>query len=48
MVSQTRYVLNKYASSGGVYTETVIPGSHGCQLESPDEFIAAVKDLLKV
>ena len=47
MVSQTRYVLNKYAANGGAYTETVIPGSHGCQLESPDQFIAAVRELLK-
>ena len=46
MVSQTRYVLNKYAANGGVYTETVLPGSHGCQLESPEEFVAAVEKLL--
>ena len=47
MVSQTRYVLNKYAQNGGSYTETVLPGSHGCQLESPVEFVAAVVELLK-
>ena len=46
MVSQTRYVLNKYAANGGTYTETVLPGSHGCQLESPEEFVAAVEKLL--
>lgn len=46
MLSQTRYVLDKYAANGGVYTETVIPGGHGCQLESPDQFVAAVKELL--
>lgn len=46
MVSQTRYVLNKYAANGGAYTETVIPGAHGCQLESPEEFVAAVEKLL--
>lgn len=46
MVSQTRYVLNKYAANGGTYTEKVIPGAHGCQLESPDQFIAAVEELL--
>ena len=46
MVSQTRYVLNKYVANGGVYTETVLPGSHGCQLESPEEFVAAVEKLL--
>lgn len=46
MVSQTRYVLDKYAANGGSYTETVIPGGHGCQLESPELFVAAVKELL--
>lgn len=48
MVSQTRYVLNKYAANGGAYTETVLPGAHGCQLESPDQFVAAVEELLQV
>lgn len=47
MVSQTRYVLNEYAANGGAYIEKVIPGAHGCQLESPDQFIAAVEELLK-
>jgi len=47
MVSQTRYVLNKYAANGGAYTETVLPGSHGCHLEAPEQFVAAVKELLK-
>lgn len=46
MVSQTRYVLDKYAANGGRYTETVIPGSHGCQLESPEAFVASVRELL--
>ena len=46
MVSQTRYVLDKYAANGGKYTETVIPGSHGCHLESPEAFVAAVDALL--
>ena len=47
MVSQTRYVLDKYQANGGAYTETVLPGSHGCQLESPEAFVSAVKELLK-
>jgi len=47
MVSQTRHVLDMYAANGGAYTETVLPGSHGCQLESPEAFVAAVKELLK-
>ena len=47
MVSQTRYVLDKYKANGGAYTETVLPGSHGCQLESPEAFVSAVKELLK-
>ena len=48
MVSQTRYVLNLYAANGGAYTETVIPGAHGCQLESPELFVEAVEKLLGV
>lgn len=47
MVAQTRYVLDKYAAGGGRYQETVIPGGHACQLESPAEFCAAVKDFLE-
>ena len=43
MVSQTRYVLDKYKANGGAYTEAVIPGAHGCQLESPDAFVAAIR-----
>lgn len=46
MVSQTRYVLEKYTANGGTYTETVIPGSHGCHLESPELFVSAVEQLL--
>lgn len=46
MVSQTRHVLDKYAANGGKYTETVLPGSHGCHLESPEAFVAAVDALL--
>ena len=46
MVSQTRHVLDLYAANGGVYQETVLPGAHGCQLESPDQFVAAVEKLL--
>lgn len=47
MVSQTRYVLNKYMTNGGTYREVVIPGAHGCQLESPAQFVSAVEELLK-
>ena len=48
MVSQTRYVLDKYAANGGSYVETVLPGAHGCQLESPEAFVAAVKEIAGV
>ncbi len=43
MVSQIRHVLDEYAANGGRYQETVLPGGHGCQLESPLEFAEAVK-----
>lgn len=43
MVSQTRYVLDRYAANGGCVQELVLPGGHGCYLESPEEFITAVK-----
>ena len=46
MVSQTRYVLDRYAANGGSYRETVLPGGHGCHLESPEAFVAAVAELL--
>lgn len=46
MVSQTRYVLDKYAAKGGSYREVVLPGSHGCHIESPAEFVLAVQQFL--
>lgn len=47
MVSQTRAVLERYAVNGGHCQETVLPGGHGCHLESPDGFVSAVTDFLK-
>ena len=46
MVSQTRHVLDRYAANGGAYREAVLSGGHGCHLESPTEFMAAVDELL--
>lgn len=46
MVAQTRRVLERYAANGGSYTEAVLPGGHGCHLESPGEFVAEVVALL--
>ena len=40
MLSQTRFVLEKYKANGGAYHEAVIPGGHGCMLDHEDEFIA--------
>lgn len=42
MLSQTRAVLKRYAANGGRYEETVLPGGHGCHLESPEGFVAKV------
>lgn len=42
MVSQTRYVLDKYAENGGKYTEVVIAGGHGCMLDNETEYIEEV------
>ena len=39
MLSQTRFVLDKYSANGGSYHEAVIPGGHGCMLDHEDEFI---------
>ncbi len=47
MVSQTRYVLDKYAAGGGTYREVVLPGGHSCNLESPEAFVAAVDEFVK-
>lgn len=46
MVSQTRAVLEQYAANGGSCQEAVLPGGHGCHLESPAQFAAAVIDFL--
>ena len=46
MVSQTRYVLEKYKANGGDYREVVLPGGHCCPLESPEQFCAEVRALL--
>lgn len=46
MVSQTRYVLDRYAANGGSYREVVQPGGHCHILECPAEFVAAVKEFL--
>lgn len=47
MLKQTRFVLNRYAQNGGFYRELIIPGGHGCHLESPEQFIKAVRELLE-
>ncbi len=39
MLSQTRFVLDRYSANGGSYHEAVIPGGHGCMLDREDEFI---------
>lgn len=46
MLSQTRYVLDRYAANGGAYRETVIPGGHGCMLDHEDEFVAELTAFL--
>lgn len=47
MLAQTRYVLERYRANGGMYTERVFAESgHGCHLERPEEFMAAVEALL--
>ena len=40
MVSQTRYVLEKYKANGGAYEEVVIAGGHGPFLDNEDGFVA--------
>lgn len=46
MVSQTRYVLKKYAENGGSYKEVTMDGGHACYLEHPDEFIKIIEDFI--
>lgn len=48
MISQTRYVMNKYKENGGEYAEIVIADAgHGCFLEKEDVFISQLKAHLK-
>lgn len=42
MVAQTRHVLREYGEKGGHWQELVLPGGHGCHLENPEAFTAAV------
>lgn len=46
MVSQTRYILDKYAANGGSYREIVLPGAHCCYLESPEQFVDSLRVFL--
>lgn len=48
MVSQTRYVLEKYKTNGGSYKEVMVEGSgHGVMLDNEARFIAELKTFLK-
>lgn len=48
MVSQTRYVMDKYQKNGGEYAEIVIADAgHGCFLEKEDEFISQLEAHMK-
>lgn len=44
MLSQTRFVLDRYSANGGSYHEAVIPGGHGCMLDHEDEFIYELRN----
>ncbi len=46
MVTQTRWVLDRYRANGGAYREVVLPGGHCCPLESPEQFVEEVCVLL--
>ncbi len=47
MISQTRYVLEKYKANGGCYKEVEYANSgHGCHLEYPDECAAEIKGIM--
>ena len=47
MLSQTRYVLERYRANGGRYEEVVIPGGgHGCMLDREAEFADALVKFL--
>lgn len=44
MISQTRYVLEKYQANGGHYTELIIEDAgHSCHIEQEDVFVALLK-----
>ena len=48
MLLQTRTVLDRYARTGGSYSEHVIAeAGHGCHIEKPDEFDALFHAFLK-
>lgn len=48
MVSQTRYVFEKYKTNGGEYKEFVIADAgHSCHLEKEDEFVRLIKENIK-
>jgi len=48
MVSQTRYVLNKYQENGGEYKEIIMhDAGHACFLEKEEEFVKILKENMK-
>jgi pimeloyl-ACP methyl ester carboxylesterase len=48
MVSQTRFIFEKYKSNGGEYKEFVIKDAgHSCHLEKKNEFVQLVKENIK-
>ncbi|MEU8764720.1 alpha/beta hydrolase [Streptomyces sp. NPDC048659] len=47
MVAQTRHVLDRYAAAGGSVREVAVPGAgHAVHLERPEEFGAALAEVL--
>ncbi|MET9658360.1 alpha/beta hydrolase [Streptomyces sp. NPDC006510] len=47
MVAQTRHVLDRYAAEGGAVREVVVADAgHAVHLERPDEFVAALLDVM--
>ena len=47
MVSQTQYFFGKYREKGGSVQEIVIPGGHLCALESPEDFLTALREFTR-
>ncbi|MEU6572748.1 alpha/beta hydrolase [Streptomyces sp. NPDC046805] len=48
MVAQTRHALDRYAAEGGTVREVAVPDAgHAVHLERPEEFIAALLELLE-